>query len=154
MSSNSTRRGRRLALAGVGLGAALSAALALVPSAASGATITQMAAQGSIVRGSVACSGPFAAEDGDIVAGSGTSFTLNSLNVPIPVAADWELRRADPLNDFFTDGEVLQSQHTDFFTATVQTPSKLVPGNFWVCVSTTSRTPVQYKAFVGNGVPA
>ncbi|MEW9548317.1 hypothetical protein [Nonomuraea sp. NPDC050783] len=154
MFSTITRGGRRLAFAGAGLAAALTAGLALAPPAAGGATITQMAAQGDLAKGSLACAGPFAAEAADAVAGSGTAFTLNEFGVPVGVAVDWQLRRADPADDFFADAEVVQTEHTDFFVTSVQAPNKWMPGDFWVCLSTGSRTPVHYKAFVGNGLPA
>jgi hypothetical protein len=52
---------RRALATAAGLAACLAAVFALGPASASGATIDQMAAQGIISSGSVACVGPFSA---------------------------------------------------------------------------------------------
>jgi hypothetical protein len=142
-----------------GLAASLTAAVTLGPVAAHSATIDQMAAQGTIAPGSLACVGPFAAGAKDIVAGSGTAFEVNEFGVPVGVAVDWQLRRGDVNTDFFADADIVQTAHTDFFSTSVQTGSKFLPGNFWVCVSsdssaTNAPTAANYKMFVGNGLPA
>lgn len=150
MSFHTIITGRRAALATVGLAASLAAAVTLGPVAASSATIDQMAAQGSLMRGSQACVGPFAAGAKDIVAGSGSAFSIS----PIGAAVNWQLRRADPDTDFFADADVVQTATSDFFSTSVQAGDKLLPGNFWVCASVSSVSLVQYKMFVGNGIPA
>ncbi|MDN3352016.1 hypothetical protein [Actinomadura sp. DC4] len=153
---SSTTTPRRAILAVTGLAASLTAAaFALGPGAANSATIDQMAAQGDITAGSVACAGPFAAGPKDIVSASGSAFTTNALGVPVGVAVDWQLRRGDPGTDFFTDADVIQTAHTDFFSTSVQSGSKFVPGDFWVCVSSPDATSrAHYKMFLGNGLPA
>jgi hypothetical protein len=151
---------RRTVLAAAGAAAGLAAALTLGPAAARSATIDQMAAQGDIARGSLACAGPFSAGAKDIVAGSGSAFETNELGVPVPVAVDWQLRRGDPSTDFFADADIVQKVHSDFFSTSVQPGSKFLPGNFWVCVSSDSQSEgneaatVHYKMFLGNGIPA
>ena len=151
MSTNIIR-GRRVALAAAGLAASLAAAVTLGPVAANSATIDRMAAQGEIAAGSQACVGPFEAGFKDIVAGSGSAFTIGKFS--IPVAVDWQLRRGDPATDFFADAAVVQKANSDFFSTSVQAGDPSLPGNFWVCVSSQSPTPVGYKMFVGNGIPA
>jgi uncharacterized membrane protein len=153
--SRNITKNPRAVLAVAGIAASLTAALTLGPAAANGATINQMAAQGDIAGGSVACVGPFVAGSQDIVAGSGSAFDGNGSGV----AVDWQLRRGDVNTDFFADADIIQTAHTDFFGTSVQLGSKLLPGSFWVCVSsgdstTTSPTAVHYKMFVGNGIPA
>ncbi len=119
-----------------------------------------MAAQGAIAPGSPACVGPFSAGAKDIVAGSGSAFEINEFGVPVGFAVDWQLRRGDPSTDFFADADIVQSAHSDFFSTSVQPGSKFLPGNFWVCVSSDSQrdgtkaAAVDYKMFLGNGIPA
>jgi uncharacterized membrane protein len=148
-------RSRRALLTAAGFAACLTAAFALGPAAANGATINQMAAQGAIAGGSQACVGPFTAEPKDIVAGSGTAFD----SAGNPVAVNWQLRRGDVDTDFFTDADIIQTAHSDFFGTSIQQGSKLIPGTFWVCVTadvatTNAPAAVNYKMFLGNGLPA
>lgn len=151
---------RRTVLTAAGLAAGLATALTLGPGAARSATIDQMAAQGAISSGSLACVGPFSADAKDIVAGSGSAFEINDLGVPVGVAVDWQLRRGDPSTDFFADADIVQKAHSDFFSTSIQPGSKFLPGNFWVCVSSDSQTAgnkpatVDYKMFLGNGIPS
>jgi hypothetical protein len=157
-SHTSTKR-RNAALAVAGLAAGLTAAFTLGPGTANSATIDQMAAQGDIAARSLACVGPFTAGAKDIVAGSGSAFETNEFGVPVGVAVDWQLRRGDANTDFFADADIVQTAHSDFFSTSVQPGSKFLPGNFWVCVSsdssaTNAPTPVHYKMFLGNGLPA
>jgi hypothetical protein len=152
-------KSRRAALAVAGLAASLTTAFTLGPGTANSATIDQMAAQGDIANGSLACVGPFAAGAKDIVAGSGSAFETNEFGVPVGVAVDWQLRRGDVNTDFFADADIVQTAHSDFFSTSVQPGTKFLPGNFWVCVSSNSSTTnaptaVHYKMFVGNGLPA
>jgi uncharacterized membrane protein len=155
---NRTLGRRRTVLAAAGLAAGLATALTLGPAAARSATIDQMAAQGDIARGSLACVGPFSAGARDIVAGSGSAFENNESDVPVGVAVDWQLRRGDPSTDFFADADVVQKVHSDFFSTSIQPGSKFLPGNFWVCVSSDSQSDgneaaaVHYKMFLGNGI--
>jgi hypothetical protein len=156
-TSRNIIKGRRAVLAGVGAAAGLAAALTLGPGSANSATIDQMSAQGQLARGGLACVGPFAADAKDIVAGSGSAFQINEFGVPVGVAVDWQLRRADPGTDFFADAAVIQTAHADFFSTSIQPGGKFLPGNFWVCVSpgvTALTAAPQYKMFVGNGLPA
>ena len=155
MSLNILTKGRKTVLAAAALTLGLTAAFAFGPAAANGATIVQMAAQGDIAPGSLACVGPFEAGARDIVAGSGSAFVLNEFGVPIGVAVNWQLRRGDVSDDFFADADIIQTATSDFFSTSVTPPVKFLPGNFWVCVSSspTSTIPTaHYKMFVGNGV--
>lgn len=151
---------RRTVLAAAGLAAGLATTLMLGPGAARSETIDQMAAQGDIARGSLACVGPFSAGAKDIVAGSGSAFKIDEFGVPVGVAVDWQLRRGDPSTDFFADADIVQKEHSDFFSTSVQPGSKFLPGNFWVCVSSDANSganedaAVHYKMFLGTGVPA
>ncbi|TYB68545.1 hypothetical protein FXF51_11995 [Nonomuraea sp. PA05] len=150
---------RRTLLAAAGLAAALTAALTLHPATASSATIDTMSAQGTVTTPSQACAGPFEAGSKDIVAASGSAFQFNSSGVPVGVPANFELRRGDPGTDFFTGAKVVKRETTDFFSVSVQAGDPLLPGAFWVCVTaaigpTPARVPVNYKLFLGNGLPA
>jgi hypothetical protein len=152
-------KGRKAVLAVAGLAASLTAAFTLGPGTANSATIDQMAAQGDIADGSLACVGPFAAGAKDIVSGSGSAFKTNEFGVPVGVDVDWQLRRGDANTDFFADADIVQTAHSDFFSTSVQPGNKFLPGNFWVCVSSNSSAAnspaaVHYKMFVGNGLPA
>ncbi len=149
-------KSRRMALAVAGLAAGLTAAFTLGPAAANGATTDPMTAQGQTAAGGLACVGPLVAGAGDIVAGSGSAFDAKNN----PVEVDWQLRRGDADTDFFADAAVIQTAHSDFFSTSVQPGGKLLPGTFWVCVSsgnptgTTPPVPAEYKLFLGNGLPA
>ncbi|GAA2204214.1 hypothetical protein GCM10009850_002390 [Nonomuraea monospora] len=154
---------RRTLLAAAGLATALTAALTLHPATASSATIDTtidtMAAQGAVTTPSQACAGPFEAGSKDIVAASGSAFQFNSSGVPIGVPANFELRRGDPGTDFFTAAKVVKRETTDFFSVSVQAGDPLLPGAFWVCLTaaigpTPARVPVNYRLFLGNGLPA
>jgi len=150
---------RRLVLAAAGLAASLVAAFTLGPVAANGAVvIDQMAAQGDIAAGSLACVGPFEAGAKDIVAGGGSAFVLDSSGVQVPAAVEWQLRRSDVKIDFFADAAIVQTTVSDFFSTSVQPGNRLLPGNFWVCVGpgiiTTNSPTVHYKMSLGNGLPA
>jgi hypothetical protein len=135
-------------LAAAGLLASLAMVVTFVaPGTAHSSAIFQLSGQGTIARGSQACVGPLAAGTSDLVIGNGFAEDSNGNDF----AVDWELRRGDPSSTFFTQAAVAQSDHAARFNPGVPAGDPSEPGNFWVCVSSTSRTAATYEITLSAG---